>query len=301
MLPGAGGIPPYHAAAIGNCEALQPSDVFIRHRGLFGPGDGLLPQQVRAAIDRILQRTGENTGFESVKYDFETGSFGFYAARGRVISGPGLADFFGLARQTQVGSGAARNHQGRVPESIPFFALDHFGRKLDVQLLHQRIDLLLREAAHAARDFELGREIPSQHDPFAVALARGEFADRGPAIADRKRGAQLLVAFPLPGDFDGSGAVAGLQSRLRPVTAQIAILGKRRAGPESGANENPLEFHAASAIAYRPLPCRTSPDPSSTASARRRSDKSCAPKGSTRTRYSAAASARAPCAPGRTP
>ncbi len=243
LLPGAGGVPPDHAAVGGDGEALEAALIFICHRGLVGPGDGFLAEEVGAAVDGVAQGSRKDAGFEAGKFDFETRSLGLHAARGRVVCCPHPADLFGFARQAKVGAGAAGDHQGGIPEGIPLFALDHFRRDGDVQFVDQRIDLLLGEAADAAGDFEFRREVLAEDDPGAGALARGQFADQGLPVPDGEGGAQALAALAVPGDIEDPGAIGGGKPGLRFVGAQVAILGPRGAGPQRGAGKNTVELH----------------------------------------------------------
>jgi hypothetical protein len=87
-----------------------------------------------------------------------------------------LADLFGFAREIQIGPRPARHHQGRVPESVPLFALDHFRGQLDLQIA-ERGDLLLRETSNAAGHFKFGREVATEDDPRARVLASGQLLD----------------------------------------------------------------------------------------------------------------------------
>src|SRR5215831_3681131 len=100
--------------------------------------------------------------------------------------GPLLANLFGLARQVQIGARATRYHQRRVPEGIPFFALDDLGSQRNPELL-QWLDLLVGETADAAGELELGRQVLAQDDPFPVILSRSQFLYHRLAGADRER------------------------------------------------------------------------------------------------------------------
>src|SRR5450759_1652581 len=205
LLPRPRRVPPDDAATVGDRKPLQPANILISHRGLAGLGDGLLPQQVGAAVHGVLERAGENTRVQTREAHLQPRAHGLHPAARRLVFGPYLANLLRLPGQIQVGSRAAGNHQWRVPERVPLFPLHHARRKFDMQLF-QRANLLLREPSDAAGDFEFGGQILSEYDPVPAAFARGQFAHYRLPATNRKLGAQLFSALPLPTDFQNAGA-----------------------------------------------------------------------------------------------
>src|ERR1035437_3683688 len=162
-------------------------------------------QQVGAAVHVVLERAGENTRVQTREAHLQPRAHGLHLAARRLVFGPYLANLLRLPGQIQVGSRAAGNHQWRVPERVPLFPLHHARRKFDMQLF-QRGNLLLGKPSDAAGDFEFGGQILSEYDPVPAAFARGQFAHYRLPATNRKLGAQLFSALPLPTDFQNAGA-----------------------------------------------------------------------------------------------
>src|SRR5262249_54451520 len=99
LLPRSRSIAPDHTSAAFNREAPQPSQIFVRHRRLLGPGDRFLPEQIRAPVNSELQSSREKAHLKSRKRDLQTGSVSFDLTRDSVVAGPRALDFVGLARQ----------------------------------------------------------------------------------------------------------------------------------------------------------------------------------------------------------
>ena len=235
VLPAARGIAPHQPRVVVHAEALQSADVFVRHRGLRRRGHHFLAQQVGAAINGVLERAGEDAGRESRERDLQARALRLHLAGAGVVSGPGAADLVRLTRQIEVGAVASRDHERRIPEGVPLFALDHFGRQRDAEFA-QRRHLLLREAPHAAGNLKLGGEVRAQDDPRAAGLARRQFLDYRLPVADGELCPQLLTEVSIPGHLQHAGAELRFQAVLRPVAGHVAI---ELRGGGGGENEIP--------------------------------------------------------------
>ena len=142
-LPSARRIAPDQLGVLAHAKTLQSANVFVR-RGCFRSfGDDFLPHQIRAPVDGVQQRAGENTGFQSGERNLEPCAIGLHLASGGAVFRPRPRNLFGLPRQIYVCAAAARHHERRVPECIPFFALN-YGRGQRNAELFQWSDLLLR-------------------------------------------------------------------------------------------------------------------------------------------------------------
>jgi hypothetical protein len=102
-----------------------------------------------------------------------------------VVGGPGAADLLRGARQVEVRALVAWDHERRVPEGVPFFALDDLRRERDTESA-QGGHLLLGEASLAAGHLEFGREVAAEDDPVAAGLPRRHFCDHWLSVANRK-------------------------------------------------------------------------------------------------------------------
>ena len=76
-LPAPRRVAPDDLCVIGNREALQPAVVLVGHRRLHRLGDRLLPEQVRAAVHRVLQRPGKAPRLEPRKVHLQPRAIAF--------------------------------------------------------------------------------------------------------------------------------------------------------------------------------------------------------------------------------
>ena len=79
------------------------------------------------------------------------------------------------------------------------------------------------------------REVLAEDEPLAADFANSEFVNNGLAVANGEGGAEFILAFAAPGEFEGAGADGGLESVLRLVGGQVAI--QFLGSGESGAKE----------------------------------------------------------------
>ena len=129
LLPFAGHIAPDNASVSADRQALEARDIFISDRGLVGLRDGFLPQQIGSFVNGVAQEAIA----KAVELDFQPGAVRFYNTAGRVIARRRPADLLGFARKIHVVVGSAGNHKGRVPEGVPFLAVDDFRRELHAE------------------------------------------------------------------------------------------------------------------------------------------------------------------------
>ena len=248
-LPHPRDVLPAHARTFGEREPAQPRVVLVRHRGLRRLRDRLLAQQVRPAIHGEAQFAAEDARGQPGKCHFDARAVGAHTAAGGVILGPCPPDLFGLARQVQVAAERARNLQRRIPERVPLFALDQLRRERDSERL-QRIDLLLREAPHAAGDLELRRQVARQH-----LAAYRQFPHYRTPVMNAEARPQRRSALALPRHFQRVAGHRRAQSLGRAVLRKVALqsLGRRR----RSRSRTPVWFSLADSIYPAPyLPDR---------------------------------------------
>src|SRR5262249_55616643 len=94
LLPCPGSVAPHHSRVVGEGEAFQSCNIFVSHRRFVGLGDGFLPKEIGPAIDRVLERAGENATVETGENDLDARSVGLHPAPGYVVFSPGSADLF---------------------------------------------------------------------------------------------------------------------------------------------------------------------------------------------------------------
>ena len=117
--------------------------------------------------------------------------------------------------------------------------------------LERSLDLLLRQAANAARDLKLRREILAKDYPVAGGGSRSKVIYKRLTVSDAEPGAQLLATFSLPVKLKNPGTDFGSESLLSFVCAQITahILSVSAAQTQNGCQQGSIEMHAAKYIA----------------------------------------------------
>ena len=110
---------------------------------------------------------------------------------------------------------------------------------------------MLRQAANAARDLKLRREILAKDYPVAGGGSRSKVIYKRLTVSDAEPGAQLLATFSLPVKLKNPGTDFGSESLLSFVCAQITahILSVSAAQTQNGCQQGSIEMHAAKYIA----------------------------------------------------
>ena len=175
-------------------ETFQSALVFVCHRRFIRLRDGFLPEQVRPTIHGELQSARKDSHREAGEANFQTGAVCLHFTTIDMIRSSKTADL-------------VRVVQRRVPKNIPAF---FFGESVIF-------------AANAGRHAELRCEIPAQEGPFPAFPPRGQLTDNRGLLLNRKRRAELLAGFTVPLNEKRILVHARLESRQRPVLAEVAV------------------------------------------------------------------------------
>ena len=186
-------------------ESAQAPFIGVGERRLLGPGDGLLPEQVGAAVDGPLEAAREDAHRETGEGDLQPGAVGLDRAAFGLIRRPVPADLLGVV-------------QGRIPEDVPAVLLGES----------------VTGPAHPGRHAELRHEVPRQGLPLALLPSDRQLEDGGSALHDRKPSAQLLPLLAIPAHGQSIILGDGLQPRLRTVAREVAGRRPRGRGKECG-------------------------------------------------------------------